>query len=117
MSIVESAWRQQALWSATASRLKRSIARWRGTVLSLSLTGAVLETFAAQIDARVGNVLAYAGAVALALVPIIVARKLGREQMTAWIRARSASEGLKKAVYHFLMKIPPYHETNSEVRL
>jgi hypothetical protein len=99
---LRSAWRAQSVWSTTANDLKRSIARWRGCLLLLVVVGAVLETLAAQLGAENGAGAGFAGAVALALAPVIRLSRLGRDRVRDWTRARSVSESLKKEIYIYL---------------
>jgi hypothetical protein len=42
------------------------------------------------------------------MVSFISARKLGQDRAAAWVRARAASEALKRAVYSYLAKASPY---------
>ncbi len=108
-SAVRSAWRQQAVWSALANRLKRGLARSRRWTLGLMIAGALLETAAAQASsiggapAGAATILSAAGAAALAAAAFIRVRKLGVDRVRDWVRARSASEGLKEAVFLHVM--------------
>ncbi len=106
-SAVRSAWRQQAIWSALANRLKRGLTRSRRWMLGLMVGGAVLETAAAQVFASAQTAAAIAGAAgaaALAAAAFIRVRGLALDRVRDWVRARSASEGLKKAVFLHLMR-------------
>ena len=120
---LETVWRNQRVWSLTASRLKKSIATWRWIVLWLGIGGAVLETLAAQLAtyapqaSTVRSVLAWAGAAALAVASVVIGRKLGRYDVREWVRARSASEGLKSEVYRYLTGSGPYAETDRDAKL
>lgn len=113
------AWSDQRRWSHAASRLKRRIVRWRTTVLALAIAGAVLATLATQVgvDSGVGRGLSVAAAVALALVPVIRTARLGRDRIEAWTRARSVSEGLKREVYSYLTRTPPYDGDDRDAEL
>jgi SMODS and SLOG-associating 2TM effector domain 1/Protein of unknown function (DUF4231) len=117
-SALDSAWQAQQRWSATATSLKRDLTLWRTAALGLSIAGAVIETLAAQLtDHPIATPLKYLGAVLLALGPIISAAKLGRDRIRAWIRARSASEGLKTEVFYYLTRIPPYGDALRDKQL
>jgi hypothetical protein len=105
-------WREQRKWSRTADALKRDITRWRGVVLGLIVAGAVLET-AAAMGKGPSSEFAYAGAIALGLVPVIRGAKLTRERTRDWVRARSASESLKAEAYTYLTRTGPYAQDDA----
>jgi hypothetical protein len=112
-AVLRSAWRQQGVWSATATALKRNIMRSRGWVLGLLIAAAILEVVASQSliaekTSPAGRIAAGAGAALLAFAALIRARYLGRYSVANWIRARSASEGLKTAVYLYLTQTGEY---------
>ena len=111
--VVESAWRDQAIWSATAGQLKADLAKWRTRAAVAGVVGAFLVTLASALpsvdDSRWARaVLALAGAVVLAVVPYVVRTKLTREHVADWVRARSTSEALKEQIYRFLVGAPPF---------
>jgi hypothetical protein len=112
--VVESAWRDQAIWSETANRLKTELSSWRCRAAVASVLGALLATLAGTL-AGLGDawwwprtLLALAGAIILAVVPYVVKTKTSKEQIGAWVRARSASEALKETIYRFLLGAPPF---------
>ena len=47
--VVASAWRDQAVWSETANRLKAELTRWRYRAAVAGVTGALVETFAGTL--------------------------------------------------------------------
>lgn len=108
--LVESAWRDQTLWSAVATELADSIRRWRViaavaavaglffTVLAGTATGGALQASA--------TVFATLGVLLLALVPYVRQKMLAPERLQAWVRARNVSELLKEAIYRHLMGAP-----------
>jgi SMODS and SLOG-associating 2TM effector domain 1/Protein of unknown function (DUF4231) len=101
---VEAAWADQRIWSETANRLKRQIDRARTTALLLAIATAVLATTAIQltdVSAPVWRVLTAAAAVT-AGVATLMQRRAGTDQIRAWTRARSVSEGLKAEIYSAL---------------
>jgi hypothetical protein len=112
--IVESAWRDQAIWSEVANRLKASLFKWRYRASVAGVLGAFLETLAAslaKLDARwwwLRASVALAGAVALAVVPYVAKTKVSKERVSDWVRARSVSEGLKDLIYRYLLGAPPF---------
>jgi hypothetical protein len=107
----ESTWQAQARWSATANELKRHLNWARTLVLLLTIAGAALVTLGGSVagfDQTSGKVLGAAGAVALALAPLIGKNSAGRSNVEDWVRARSASEGLKTQLYFYLTKVGAY---------
>lgn len=113
-SAVKTAWRDQAIWSKTADNLKAELFKWRLWAAVAGVVGAILETGAATItglgDAgrRPGAVIALIGAVVLAVVPYVSKFKTSKERYSEWVRARSASEALKEAIYTYFFGAPPY---------
>jgi SMODS and SLOG-associating 2TM effector domain 1/Protein of unknown function (DUF4231) len=113
-AVVESAWRDQAIWSETASRLKAELSAWRYRAAGAGVLGAFLETLAGSLFSLGDawwwprSMLALAGAVILAVVPYVVKTKTSKEQVGAWVRARSASEALKETIYRYLVGAPPF---------
>ncbi|WP_165945722.1 DUF4231 domain-containing protein [Micromonospora sp. KC606] len=112
-------WREHRRWSWAAGTAKRSIAFWRTAALAAAVGGAVLTTAAVQVglDGAPGRALATTGAVALALVPVVRASRLGRDRIEAWTRVRSVSEALKAQVYLFLTGAQPYAGPDRGARL
>jgi hypothetical protein len=101
---VEAAWADQRVWSETANRLKRRIDRARTAALLLAIATAMLAAAAIQLDessASVGRVLTAAAAITVGLATLMQ-RRAGTDQIRAWTRARSASEGLKSEIYSAL---------------
>jgi uncharacterized membrane protein YoaK (UPF0700 family) len=118
-STLRATWREQKRWSRAADRARRRYARWRTASLALMVAAAIAGALAAQLEAEpafVGAALWLAGAagVAAALVAVIGRSMLGPAKMREWIRARSASEGLKSEVYKFVMRAGPYREGDPE---
>jgi hypothetical protein len=112
--VVASAWRDQALWSETANRLKADLTKWRHLAAVAGVAGAFLQTLAAGL-AGLGEswwwlraLIALAGAVILAVVPYVLRTKASKEQVRAWVRARSAAEALKEEIYRYLVGAPPF---------
>lgn len=106
--VVQSAWLDQALWSATANQLKTGLDRWRRIAAVGGVLGAAASVAAGSVaegPARQG--LAIAAALLLAVVPYVQKARVSPAQVKAWTRARSASEALKEAIYRFLMGVPP----------
>ena len=116
---VEAAWADQRVWSQTANRLKQQIDRARTTALLLAIATAVLATAAIQLDelsAPVGRGLTAAAAIT-AGVATLMQRRAGTDQIRAWNRARSASEGLKSEIYSALGGGSHYQGPNPDQNL
>ncbi|WP_165944463.1 DUF4231 domain-containing protein [Micromonospora sp. KC213] len=118
-SAVAAVWREHRRWSFAAGSAKRSITFWRTAALAAAVCGAVLTTAAVQVGLGgvPGRALATAGAVALALVPVVRVARLGPERIEAWTRVRAASEALKAQVYLFLTGAQPYDGPDRASRL
>jgi SMODS and SLOG-associating 2TM effector domain 1/Protein of unknown function (DUF4231) len=101
---------RQALWSQTADSLKKSIERSRGIALLLSIAGALLATIASQLEKNPRLYVGIAGAVALAIVTIISGRLASSTDVARWVRARAASEALKRAAYRYAAGATPYDD-------
>ena len=91
--IVASAWRDQAVWSETANRLKAELTRWRYIAAVAGVTGAFLATLAGMLGSVgepwrwLGASIALAGAVILAVVPVVLRTKASKERVQEWVRA------------------------------
>jgi hypothetical protein len=108
-------WQKHKQWSVTADRIKDKINGARAVVLILGSCGAVLETLSTQVHYyNTQKFYAWLGAAFLGFIPLIYYRILTKENTQAWIRTRSASEGLKKEVYSFAAKAAPYDNANAE---
>lgn len=110
LAVAQWVWQQQSIWSRTADRLKRAVTRWRTGTLGLTIAGAVLATSGTQLAALSslpGKILTGLAAVAMALVPLTVARS-GRRAVQSWTRARSVAETLKSELYTLLAGVDPY---------
>jgi hypothetical protein len=101
---------RQSLWSSTADVLKRrvEIARW--VTFTFSILGALLAAIASQLNDPPRMYFAIAGAVLLAVVSFVTSRLLGGAQITNWLRARTASEALKREAYKFAACVTPYDD-------
>jgi hypothetical protein len=109
-----STWEMQARWSTTASVLKQNVGRARTLVLLLTVAGAVLVTLGGTVsgfDAATGKALGLAGAVALALAPVINKRSASGSSVGSWVRARSAAERLKTELYFYLTRTGLYGDS------
>lgn len=117
--VVESAWLDQATWSETANRLKSELTTWRYRAAYAGILGAFLEVLAGAL-AGLGDtwwglrsLLALAGAIILAVVPFVVKNKTSKDNVRAWVRARSVSEALKETIYRYLVGVTPFGAVSS----
>lgn len=121
--VIESAWRDQAIWSETANRFKRELGKWRNVAAVAGVLGAILETLAASLTGLgeewrwLRASIALLGAVILAAVPYLLRNKASKNEVRKWVRARSTSEALKETIYRFLIKVQPYNSASSPADL
>jgi hypothetical protein len=110
MTTLEETADRQSLWDNTADVLKRrvEIARW--ATFAFSILGALLAAIASQLDDPLRMYFAIAGAVLLAVVSFITSTLLGGLQITNWLRARTASEALKREAYKYATSVTPYDD-------
>jgi hypothetical protein len=113
-----SAWREQNLWSQAADRAKREYVFWRNVALGLTLGAAFAATAAGHLTAEASfrRVLSFIAAAFLAALGIVGSRRIGPDRLRTWIRARSASEGLKSEVYLFLTRTDRYTRVDARDR-
>jgi hypothetical protein len=118
-SPLEDAWAAQRVWSQTANRLKTRIDQARATALALGVATAILAVAADQISNASSTASRWAAgaAVLTAGLATLVQRRVSTEQVKAWTRARSASEGLKTEVYSYLAGGTAYTGANRDQRL
>lgn len=110
---LETAWKRQAQWSNTANRLKRNYERWRLVVLFLATLAAILGVWSSQVASQpLTQALSALAAVAAALSPFVVNAKLTSSDLHTWVRARSASEAIKSAIYQYLTSGASNREKN-----
>jgi hypothetical protein len=122
-TVIESAWRDQAIWSQIANSLKADLNAWRYRAGVAGVLGAFLETLAASMAGLDGNwwwlraLFAIAGAVVLAVIPYVVRIKASKDRVRQWVRARSASEALKETIYRYLVSASPFGPASSPADL
>ena len=109
-STLETAWRRQQQWSEQANRFKNTLSNWRSIVLGLSILAALSGTVSGVIgsDSPFYLPTAILAAVAAAIAPIAAKLRLGSEDTSRWIRARSASEAFKAEIYQFRTQVGDY---------
>lgn len=116
---LSSAWADQRIWSATANSLKEQIDQARKVGLGLAIAAAVLGVAGAQISAAsatVGQGLSALAAISIGLAAI-VQRRVSTNEISAWTRARSASEGLKSEIFGYLAGSTEYMVGDRDRRL
>ncbi len=106
----------QQNWSKTAAALKARYENVRKICFGLSIAAALLAATASQLpdiaskqpggSVRLG--LACVSAAFLAVVGFLTSRFLGGQNASNWIRARAASEALKRAAYTYAAQAAPY---------
>lgn len=101
---------RQGVWSATANLLKARYEGARWITLALSISGALLTAVASQSQGDRRTYVAITAAVLFAIVGFLSARSLGSENATRWLRARSASEALKREAYTYAAGAEPYED-------
>jgi len=107
MTTLEETADRQSLWDNTADVLKRrvEIARW--VTFAFSILGALLSAIASQLNDPPRIYFAIAGAVLLGVVGFVASRG---PQTTNWLRARTASEALKREAYKYATSVTPYDD-------
>jgi len=113
------AWRQQRIWSRSASQLKRRIDHARVTALLLAIATAVFAVAADQVgglSVGIGRGLSACAAVSAGFATVLQ-RRVSTDQIRDWTRARSASEGLKTEIYSYLARGSAYTDAARDQRL
>ena len=105
---------RQSLWSQTANALKVNLEISRWATLLLSILGALLATVAGQLDAPQPRLyVALAGAVVFAVMSFFFARLLNGANVVNWVRARAASEALKRTAFEYAAGASPFNELDT----
>lgn len=98
----------QGKLSAMANALKQKYERMRSAAFVLSILGALLAALASQNDGSPRLYLALASTVMFAIMSFITAQFLGAARAQHWVRARAASEALKREAYKCAVRAAPY---------
>ena len=112
-----------ATWSETANHLKARLDFVRWLVFGLSIAGALAAAIASQIPVDPNSgVPAHAiftalGTVLLAAVAFISNRLLRDTEVQAWVRARAASEALKREAFKYATQAHPYDSATADQAL
>src|SRR5689334_12985406 len=103
-------------WSETADQIKKRLNFVRWLVFVLSIAGALVAAIASQLPAGVTSessihaILAAFGTVLLAASAFIANRLLRDSEVQAWVRARAASEALKREAFRYAAQARPYDD-------
>lgn len=109
MPILESVADRQAVWSETANALKSANDRARYATFIASFLGALFAAVAAQqINPDIATYLAAFSAISLAFVTFITARWLNKDVIDRHLRARMASESLKREAFLYATQAGQY---------
>ena len=122
--VEEFTWGEYRVWAKTATALKRRVTRVRKWILYLTLVSAVLGALAAQASVQASYLQTLGatwfppvvGTIAGLLLTIggILTRQLSlRKKREDQVRARSAAEALKSAVFLYVTRAPPYDQEDA----
>src|SRR5687768_13759967 len=124
ISILESVADRQAVWAETANALKSATDWARRCTFFASITGALLAALATQFFnneqfSGVHQLLAVLSAISLAVGTFVTARWLSRDMIDRHLRARAASEALKREAFLYATSAGQYNnpETRDSVLL
>jgi hypothetical protein len=110
--------KRAATWSQTANCLKGRLDKVRWLVFGLAIAGALLAALASQTEARsLHGILTALGTVLLAAGTFISARLLRDTEVQAWVKARIASEALKREAYKYAAGARPYDAADADKTL
>lgn len=110
-------WTAYRTWAATARFHKSELDFWRRWSLLLAIAGAVLATLGQQIahlapkegwEKWAYQAPGLLGSAAIALAAFFTREAIGGDRERNWIRARSAAESLKSAIYLYRAGVPPF---------
>lgn len=113
MVLLQSISERALIWSATADRLKSSLDRARWSAFGFSIAGALAASIASQLsgDGTLRIWTTAFGMICLASSTFFVARLLGSDRVIGWVRARGASEALRREAFKFAAKALPYDDS------
>ncbi len=111
-------WRQFKLFDENSINLKKTLVKWRKTVLFLTIFGAVAGTISSQLEGvqpeLLGKILGGIGAGAVALAAYFSKNLLGQNNELSWVSARSIAEAIKSEIYLFACHAKPYDQPSPE---
>jgi hypothetical protein len=108
--MIEQAWNEYRGWAKRARALQSSARRWSRLSFACSGLAAILGAAAAQVagDSVLARVLAFAAAVAAAMIPLVGREILSVDSETRWIRARATAEAIKSECFRFAAQLSEY---------
>lgn len=122
MPILETVADRQAIWSETANVLKLATDQARYYTFGASALGAMLAALAAQFFENnqasvIYQFLTILSAISLAVGAFVTARWLSRDAVERHVRARTASEALKREAFLYATNTGQYRSAESRDRL
>lgn len=110
MSAIDEVAARQSEWSTTADKLKRSFQTGRWINFGLMIAAALLAAVASQLDHTPRLILAMLSAAMFGIVTLLTARLVTAANAQEWVRARAASEALKRLAYTYAASAAPYSD-------
>src|SRR5690349_13242599 len=106
MPMLDHVAQRAACWSVAADRLQATQGKARNAAFALAVLGALGAAIASQIPDKGAYErwhfwIAMLGAACLAVVTLVTKQYLGSSKTLAWVRARAASEALKREAFRF----------------
>jgi hypothetical protein len=112
---LQTTWALQQQWSKAADGAKSVYVGWGRVALAMSILAATLATATSHVAADPGRRALAAGSAVLVSVLAVIGRlKTGPSGLRNWVRARSASEGLKTEAYGYMTRTGPYAKAEPE---
>ena len=112
-------WHSYRIWAGTARFLKDDLSRWTRYTLWLAIAGAVLAAVGQELSKwpRPAK-----GASLLAAFAVALSAYFGKEALTGsktsdWVKARSAAESLKSAIFLYRASATPFDAADREKTL
>ena len=120
--ILDVPWHAYRTWAGTARFLKRELNRWTHYTLGLALIGALLAAVGQEFHVlpafkdwtTLQKGVAFVASAAVALSAYFGKQALTQGNTSDWIKARSAAESLKAAVYLYRASAPPFDTADRE---
>ena len=114
-SLLERVATRQSELSQTANALKARLDHVRFACFALSIGGASLAAIASGLpNDTYRNWLTWPAAAMLAISAFVTARILGRESVMLLVKARMASEALKREAFLYATSAPPYADAATQ---
>lgn len=106
---LQTTWTLAQQWSKAADLAKSAYVGWGRAALVLSISAATLATATSHVAADPGRrALAAISSVLVSTLAVIGRLKTGPSGLRNWVRARSASEGLKTEAYAYMTRTGLY---------